>query len=78
MSKVTPREIAQSLKAHAEDAGQGARRHLNRGPQNHTSESDRAPRPMFNRRKADPRDRFWRALGKQVAQGAGVRLTVRG
>lgn len=79
MAKATPREIMQSLKDHAltqDDQGKAPQRHANRGLVAHTSTGDpRVKRPMLNRKKADPRDLYWVALGKQVA--AGARITVR-
>lgn len=78
MPKVGQREIIKSVHDHAEPQASTPKRHVNRGPVSHTSTGDpRQQRPLLNRRKADPRDLYWVALGKQVGHGAAVRLTVR-
>lgn len=76
MARVTPREIMQSIRDHAQGQADQGKRQQRQHVGSYTSESDRAPRPMYCRAKADPRDRYWRALGKQVR--AGARITVRG
>lgn len=79
MPKVQAREVIKSETDHPQDLVDLAlRRQSARGPVGHTSESPQQPPTMYNRQTADPRDKFWRSLGKQVRQGAGVRVTVRG
>lgn len=77
MGKATAREISKSVQEHADQGGEGSNRRTTPRFGSYTSESPQAPVPMLNRRKADPRDLYWIALGKQVRQGVGVRLTVR-
>lgn len=79
MGKATTREINQSVTDSADQRSNTQTGDRNgRKTLGHTSDSANSRLPMYCRATADPRDKFWCVLGKQVRHGAAVRITVRG